>query len=123
MQILSNSLFRLRAIFTGALTNPDGPFQIVAIFRRVLPDVKPQVLANLLSVPALPPMDYSIVSVATKEEGDASFDPYKPCILDVFLACIAKALVVQIKTKLEEGGKQQVTLNLDQLMSQEGEAR
>lgn len=98
-------------------------FQIVAIFRRVLPDVKPQVLANLLSVPALPPMDYSIVSVATKEEGDASFDPNKPCILDVFLACIAKALVVQIKTKLEEGGKQQVTLNLDQLMSQEREAR
>ncbi|XP_076446720.1 E3 ubiquitin-protein ligase MYCBP2-like isoform X7 [Babylonia areolata] len=94
--------------------------QIVAIFRRVLPDVKPPVLANLLSVPSLPPMDYSIVSVTTKEEGDSSFDTQRPGILDVFLACIAKALVVQVKTKLEEGGKSQVTLNLDQTMAQDG---
>jgi E3 ubiquitin-protein ligase MYCBP2 len=71
-------------------------FQIVAIMRRVLPDVKPQVLANLLSVPALPPKDYSILSVAPKEDGDSSFDPQQPCILDVFLACIAKALTVQV---------------------------
>ena len=31
--------------------------------------------------------------------------------------------MVQVKTKLEEGGKTQATLNLDQLMSQEGGAR
>ena len=69
------------------------------MLRRVLPDVKPQTLANILSVPALPPVEYSIVSMASKEEGDRGFDPQKPCILDVFLACIAKALTVQMKVK------------------------
>ncbi|KAK7473506.1 hypothetical protein BaRGS_00035259, partial [Batillaria attramentaria] len=92
--------------------------QIVSIFRRVLPDVKPQVLANLLSVPALPPVDYSIVSVASKEDGDSSFDPHKPGILDVFLACIAKALSVQIKTKMESM-KLQTTMSVDECLVQD----
>ena len=74
-------------------------FQVVAVLRRVLPDVKPAALASILSVPSLPPVEYSIVSMASREEGDASFDPQKPCILDVFLACIAKALTVQVKIK------------------------
>lgn len=73
--------------------------QVVSVLRRVLPDVKPQTLANILSVPCLPPVEYSIVSMASKEEGDKGFDPKKPCILDVFLACIAKALTVQMKVK------------------------
>ncbi|XP_053398701.1 E3 ubiquitin-protein ligase MYCBP2-like isoform X4 [Mercenaria mercenaria] len=73
--------------------------QVLSVLRRVLPDVKPQTLANILSVPSLPPVEYSIVSMASKEEGDRGFDPQKPCILDVFLACIAKALTVQMKVK------------------------
>lgn len=73
--------------------------QVVSVLRRVLPDVKPQTLANILSVPCLPPVEYSIVSLASREEGERGFDPQKPCILDVFLACIAKALTVQMKVK------------------------
>ncbi|XP_052792731.1 E3 ubiquitin-protein ligase MYCBP2-like isoform X2 [Mya arenaria] len=73
--------------------------QVVSVLRRVLPDVKPQALANILSVPSLPPVEYSIVSLASREDGDRSFDPTRPCILDVFLACIAKALTVQSKVK------------------------
>ncbi|WAQ99892.1 MYCB2-like protein [Mya arenaria] len=73
--------------------------QVVSVLRRVLPDVKPQALANILVVPSLPPVEYSIVSLASREDGDRSFDPTRPCILDVFLACIAKALTVQSKVK------------------------
>ncbi|XP_048243746.1 E3 ubiquitin-protein ligase MYCBP2-like isoform X7 [Haliotis rufescens] len=73
--------------------------QVTSVMRRVLPEVKPQILAKILSIPALPPVDYSIVSVATREEGDANFNPDTPGILDVFLACISKALDVQTKVK------------------------
>lgn len=73
--------------------------QVISVLRRVLPDVKPQTLANILSVTALPPAEYSIVSLASRNEGDMTFDPNKPCILDVLLSCISKALTVQIKVK------------------------
>ncbi|KAL4230611.1 E3 ubiquitin-protein ligase mycbp2 [Mactra antiquata] len=73
--------------------------QVVSVLRRVLPDVKPQTLANILSVPSLPPVEYSIVSLASKDDNETGFDPEKPCILDVFLGCIAKSLTVQMKVK------------------------
>nr|KAG5689428.1 hypothetical protein BaRGS_012250 [Batillaria attramentaria] len=93
-------------------------FEEYRLVSTVTHDVKPQVLANLLSVPALPPVDYSIVSVASKEDGDSSFDPHKPGILDVFLACIAKALSVQIKTKMESM-KLQTTMSVDECLVQD----
>ena len=71
----------------------------MSVLRRVLPDVKPAALATILGVPSLPPEEYSIVSLASREDGDRSFDPGRPGILDVFLACIAKALTVQTKVK------------------------
>ncbi|ESO93791.1 hypothetical protein LOTGIDRAFT_205644 [Lottia gigantea] len=74
--------------------------QVISVLRRVLPDIKPQALASILSIPALPPVDYSIISAGNRdEERYADFDPETPGILDVFLACISKALTVQTKVK------------------------
>ena len=44
----------------------------------MLPDVKPQILANILSVPNLPPTDYSIVAVTAKDGVNENFDPETP---------------------------------------------
>ena len=73
--------------------------QVTALLRRVLPDVSPQTLAGVMEVPALPPKDFSILANAEKNATDITFDPNRLGILDVFLACIAKALVIQMKVK------------------------
>ncbi|KAK6172343.1 hypothetical protein SNE40_016020 [Patella caerulea] len=87
--------------------------QVISVLRRVLPEVKPQVLANILSIPALPPADYSIISVSSKdEEKERDFNPDVPGILDVFLACISKALTVQGKVKTAGPSKGVTTYNL-----------
>ena len=91
----------------------------MSVLRRVLPDVKPAALANILSVPALPPVEYSIVSMASRDEGDASFDPQRPCILDVFLACIAKALTVQVKVKAAGPHKGVTSMTLSDCLAEQ----
>ncbi|XP_062580615.1 E3 ubiquitin-protein ligase MYCBP2-like [Saccostrea cucullata] len=73
--------------------------QVISVLRRVLQDVKPQTLSSILSVPALPPVEYSIVSLASRDES-VVFDPEQPGLLDVLLACISKALTVQTKIKI-----------------------
>ena len=78
---------------------------MTALLRRVLPEVPPQTLANLLLVPSLPAKDFSISQTASKSDEPEVFDPEKPGILDVFLACIAKALSVQMKVKGHGGSK------------------
>lgn len=75
--------------------------QVVALIRRVLLDVQPKVLAGILGVFCLPPSDFSILS----SNSDIQYDPNRKGLLDVFLACIAKALIVQVKSKLPCGGK------------------
>ena len=81
--------------------------QVTALLRRVLPEVAPQTLANLLGVPSLPPPDFNL-----SRESDQSPEPYdvrRMGILDVFLACIAKALTMQVKTKSKGIGKSGAT--------------
>lgn len=87
------------------------------MLRRVLPDVKPQALATILSVPALPPTEYSIVNMATREDGDENFDPDKPCILDVLLSCISKALTVQTRVKVSGPQKGVNSLSLSECVA------
>jgi E3 ubiquitin-protein ligase MYCBP2 len=65
--------------------------QVTSLLRRVLPQVQPEALASILGVPSLPPRDFSIL--------DKGRDPSQLGLLDVFLACIAKALTVQTKVK------------------------
>ena len=72
---------------------------MTALLRRVLPEVAPHTLATLLSVNTLPPKDFSILSSSDKSQPEVVYDPNKPSILDVFLACIAKALTLQTKVK------------------------
>ncbi|XP_069950165.1 E3 ubiquitin-protein ligase MYCBP2 isoform X3 [Cherax quadricarinatus] len=78
--------------------------QVVALFRRMLADVPPQSLALIVGVDVLPAQDYAILHAATKDD-ESTFDIHKQGILDVFLAVIAKALTVQLKTKGSEGSK------------------
>lgn len=79
---------------------------MTALLRRILPEIKPEVLANVTSVDRLPPTDFSIVSVANNSSTrNADFDENAPGILDVFLSCIAKALTVQVKVKGKENNQ------------------
>ncbi|KAK6627348.1 hypothetical protein RUM44_009825 [Polyplax serrata] len=70
--------------------------QVTALLRRVLPEVSPATLANVLGVEKLPPSDFSIFSTGSKQK---PFDVYKTGILDVFLSVVAKSLTVQVKVK------------------------
>ncbi|KAH9488940.1 E3 ubiquitin-protein ligase mycbp2 [Bulinus truncatus] len=94
-------------------STPRTQRQITIIFRRVLPWVKPQVLAPILNIPSLPPPDYNIVG---ESQGDSTFDPDVPGILDVFLACVAKALNVQMKIKSSGSSKVCTTLTMSQCL-------
>ena len=46
--------------------------QVTALLRRVLPEVAPHTLASLLSVNALPPKDFSILSSSDKSQPEVS---------------------------------------------------
>lgn len=89
--------------------------QVISVLRRVLQDVKPQTLSNILSVPALPPVEYSIVSLASRDE-TASFDPEQPGLLDVLLSCISKALTVQTKIKISGPQKAMTAVKLEDFL-------
>ncbi|XP_055893471.1 E3 ubiquitin-protein ligase MYCBP2-like isoform X4 [Biomphalaria glabrata] len=94
-------------------STPRTQRQITIIFRRVLPWVKPQVLAPILNIPSLPPPDYNIVG---ESHGESTFDPDVPGILDVFLACVAKSLNVQMKIKSSGPSKVCTTLTMSQCL-------
>uniref|UniRef100_A0A8C9U137 RCR-type E3 ubiquitin transferase n=1 Tax=Scleropages formosus TaxID=113540 RepID=A0A8C9U137_SCLFO len=68
--------------------------QVTALLRRVLPEVTPARLANIIGVKVLPPADISDI-IHSMEKGDWT----RTGIADLFLGCIAKALTVQIKAK------------------------
>lgn len=72
--------------------------QVCALLRRVLPEIKPSDFAKMFEISSLPPRD--IIVSNDREE----FDIHSVGILDVFLACIAKALTVQTKVKGSVGG-------------------
>ncbi|KAK4016037.1 hypothetical protein OUZ56_031000 [Daphnia magna] len=68
--------------------------QVTALLRRMLPELPPPVFASLVDVDVLPTTDYGILQILS-----SSGSLERVGILDVFLACIAKALTVQVKTK------------------------
>lgn len=76
---------------------------MTSLLRRILPDIKPEILAGVVNVERLPPSDFSIISATNTDYSDAaSYDEQSPRILDIFLSCIAKALTVQVKVKGKE---------------------
>lgn len=87
---------------------------MTSLLKRILPEIKPEVLANVISVERLPPSDFSIISAANNGfPHNAEFNEHSPGILDVFLSCIAKALTVQVKVKgKENNGKALQTISL-----------
>ena len=72
--------------------------QVTSLLRRVLPEVLPHVLAKLLGVPALPTTDLGALSSRNRQD-EAPFDARRLGILDVLLACVAKSLTLQLKTR------------------------
>lgn len=68
--------------------------QVTALLRRILPEIVPETLADLLSVRSMPPNDFSIV-----QQTDSPFDMNRHGILDIFLSVIAKSLQLQVKVK------------------------
>merc|ERR1719348_2623710 len=81
---------------------------VISVLRRVLPLVPPVRFANILSIPSLPPKDFTILTAASlqsksDELKSLNFDPHNVGILDIFLGCIAKALSIQVKKKSNTG--------------------
>ena len=75
---------------------------VISVLRRVLPMVPPARFAHILGVHNLPPKDFTILtaaSVVSEDSTSNSFDCLAPCILDIFLACVSKALTMQVKKK------------------------
>ncbi|CAI9731993.1 E3 ubiquitin-protein ligase MYCBP2-like [Octopus vulgaris] len=97
--------------------------QVTSVIRRVLPDVHPQALADLLLVPNLPPTDFNIMHSTNKPSVEEEFDSEKPCILDVFLACISKALAVQTKVKSNQFQKGITTVTLAECLAEHTSSR
>nr|CAD7431359.1 unnamed protein product [Timema monikensis] len=89
---------------------------VTSLLRRMLPEISPMLLGNVMNVDHMPPADFSIVSAANKGpmEPKHVFDIHRVGILDVFLSCIAKALTVQVKVKGKDaaGGKGLTTVTL-----------
>jgi len=67
--------------------------QIIALIRRILPDITPRSFGTILGIGTTIPVDLGTIARST-EPLDCRF------VLDVFLACIAKSLTVHIKLKL-----------------------
>ncbi|XP_058468268.1 E3 ubiquitin-protein ligase highwire isoform X2 [Malaya genurostris] len=68
--------------------------QVTALIRRILPEITPETLCELLVVEKIPETDFNLLS-----QNNETFNMNKCGILDIFLAVIAKALQVQIKVK------------------------
>lgn len=68
--------------------------QVTLLLRRILPEITPENLADILGIRMLPPNDFSIVN-----QNSHTFDMNRLGIIDIFLAVIAKALQLQIKIK------------------------
>lgn len=70
--------------------------QVTALLRRMLPEISPESLAQLLHIRRMPPLDFSVVC---HDEAEDAFDMNAERIIDVFLAVIAKSLQLQMKVK------------------------
>lgn len=96
--------------------------QVTSLLRRMLPEISPDNLAQLLKINRKPPIDFS-VAYHNEEE---SFDMSAEGIIDIFLAVIAKSLQLQMKVKgnTATGGsgpsKNLATLRMDQCIDWSG---
>lgn len=75
--------------------------QVVALLEKVIPDITPRKLADYLDITMLPPEGYSAIAAAISS-GTAVLNHVG--LLDIFLACISKALSVQAKAKGRSAG-------------------
>lgn len=92
---LSNQHGLLKDLLTLLHTGSDRvQRQVTSLLRRILPEVSPDQVAELLGVQHMPPNDFSIVS-----QSNEPFDMNRLGILDIFLAIIAKSLQLQVKIK------------------------
>lgn len=92
---LSNQHGLLRDLLSLLHTGSDRvQRQVTALLRRILPEISPEQLAELLAVDKLPPNDFRIVS-----QSNVDFDMNRMGIMDIFLALIAKSLQLQVKIK------------------------
>jgi len=66
--------------------------QVVLLLRRTLSDISPRSFASLLGIST--PLLTDVAALIRSSE------PHRRSVLDVFLACIAKALSVQVKSRL-----------------------
>lgn len=69
--------------------------QVTSLLRRMLPEISPDNLAQLMRVTKKPPLDFTIVYHNDSDD----FDMNAEGIIDIFLAVIAKSLQLQIKVK------------------------
>ncbi|XP_070552183.1 E3 ubiquitin-protein ligase MYCBP2-like isoform X2 [Ptychodera flava] len=83
----------LTLLHTGS---PRVQRQVASILRRVLPEISPQKFSTIIAVSSLPSTDISILSQSSKSQ---CYTEETVGILDMLLACISKALVVQTKVK------------------------
>ena len=72
--------------------------QVVSLLHRTLPDIAPASLAAVLDISTVPLTDLSAVLRVPPT------DSHRRGLLDVFLACIAKALSVQLKSRQPAAG-------------------
>ncbi|XP_041463237.1 E3 ubiquitin-protein ligase MYCBP2-like isoform X3 [Lytechinus variegatus] len=80
--------------------------QVTAVLRRFLLEIPPKLFKQIMGVSCLPPDDLSILTQGLSDRTlDNPAEDYLG-VLDVFLACVAKALMVQTKVK---GGWQAAT--------------
>lgn len=92
---LSNQHGLLKDLLTLLHTGSDRvQRQVTSLLRRILPEVSPDQVAELLGVQHMPPNDFSIAS-----QNSEPFDMNRLGILDIFLAIIAKSLQLQVKIK------------------------
>ena len=75
--------------------------QVVALLEKVILDITPRKLADYLDIAVLPPEGYSAIVVAISSGTDVL---NHVGLLDIFLACISKALSVQAKAKGRSAG-------------------
>ncbi|XP_055587703.1 E3 ubiquitin-protein ligase highwire isoform X4 [Uranotaenia lowii] len=92
---LSHQQGLLKDLFSLLHTGSDRvQRQVTALIRRILPEISPETLCELLVVEKVPETDFNLLS-----QNNETFNMNKCGILDIFLAVIAKALQVQIKVK------------------------
>lgn len=87
--------------------------QVTSLLRRILPEIKPEALANVVGADRVPPSNFYLSAATNGNSESRAFNEHNVGILDVFLSCIAKVLTVQVKVKdKENNGKALQSISL-----------